>query len=81
MVVVVDDGALLVQLDVFPAVAANGERLTGMDETVDRDGRLLARRDRVDGELGAGIAVPAGKHVRLCRLVGKAVRLQRAVSV
>ncbi|MPN03134.1 hypothetical protein SDC9_150357 [bioreactor metagenome] len=52
-----------------------------MHKAVDRDCRLFARRNGVDGKLRARIAVSAGEDILLRGLVGESVRLKRAVAV
>ena len=70
-----DHRVLLVECAVLAAVAPRGERLSGVDIAVQRDGGFLACRNRVYRELRAGVAVAADKDVRLRSLIGQAVGL------
>ena len=70
---------LLVERAVNAAVPAHGESLARMHKAVQRDGRLLAGGDRVDGKARTGIDIAADKNVGLGRLIGQLVCLGGAL--
>ena len=74
-------GVFLIQCAVYSAVAAVGECLSFVHDSVQGDGSLLTSGNSINHELLSGVCIAAHENVLLSGLIGEGVSLGKAALI